>query len=166
MRVAHRYGGDLERALADLDRHVNRRVARQERGDNGGVENGRAHVDADAFHPPAVDLEIEGEDAASCLDRQLLFRGNTMVEKVLGDAANAVAAHFAFRAVGVEHSHFRVGAFGRHDHDEAVAADARMAVAHGEGERDGVTRWALVEGADIHVIVADSVHLGEAHCAI
>ena len=86
-----------------------------------------------------------------------------MVEEILGDAAHAVAAHLALGAVGVEHSHPRVRALGRHDHDHAVAADAGVAVAHGTCERERVVRRALVERANIHVIVADSVHLGEPH---
>ncbi len=36
-----------------------------------------------------------------------------MVEGVLGEAADAVAAHLAFGAIDVEHPHAEVGVFGR-----------------------------------------------------
>ena len=86
-----------------------------------------------------------------------------MVEQILSDATHSVAAHLTFRPVGVEHSHPRIGLIGWHDQDHAVAADAGVAVADGTCERERVVRRALVERADIHVIVADSVHLGEPH---
>jgi len=59
-----------------------------------------------------------------------------------GYAAGGVAAHTAFRAVGVEHPHAAVGVGPRRWADEhyPVTSDAKVAVAHfaGEvGERSG-----------------------------
>ena len=39
------------------------------------------------------------------------FGRQTMVEDVFADAADAVATHFRFRAVGVENAHCEVGDF-------------------------------------------------------
>ena len=78
---------------------------------------------------PRRDLEVEREDAPAGLDRHLFFAGQAMIVEVLGDAADAVAAHLAFGAVGVEHPHPGVGPLGRHDQDQAVAADPEMAIA-------------------------------------
>ena len=84
---------------------------------------------------PAFDFEVEREDAAAGLDRQLLLGGDAVVVDVLGDAADAVAAHLAFGAVGVEHPHPGIGPLGGHDQDQAVAADAEVAVADGARQR-------------------------------
>ena len=50
------------------------------------------------------------------------------VVNVLGDAADAVAAHFAFAAICVEHPHLRVSYRAGKDQDHAVAANAEPSV--------------------------------------
>ena len=59
--------------------------------------------------------------------------GNAVVVDILGHAADAVAAHLAFAAVGVEHPHPGVGPFRRADQDQAVAADAEVPIADPAG---------------------------------
>lgn len=85
-----------------------------------------------------------------------------MVVGEFGDAADSVAAHFGFGAVGVEHSHADVGEVGGEDEDEAVGADAEVAVGDFLGEGGGVGYF-FGEAVDVDVVVADAVHLGETH---
>ena len=47
---------------------------------------------------PLVDLEVERQDAAAGLDGHALLAGDPVVVHVLGDAADAVAAHLALRS--------------------------------------------------------------------
>ena len=97
----------------------------------------------------------------------LLLAGQAVVVKILGDAAHAVAAHLAFRAVGVEHPHPGIGSFRGHDQDQAVAADAEMAIAdRRSASRRGIGGRRLIERAHVDVIVADPVHLGESHRSV
>ena len=58
-----------------------------------------------------------------------------VVVGIFCDAADAVAAHLRFGAVGIEHPHSDVGTFRRADEYQAIGADAEMAVADGLGER-------------------------------
>ena len=156
MRVAHRDGRDFERAVADLDRHVDRRVAGQERGISAAPAGSGVPMSTRTrrTRPPSTSRSsVRTPRPVSIFNCFLL--GDAVVEHILGDAANAVAAHLAFGAVGVEHPHSGVGPLGGHDQDQAVAADAEVAVADGPRQRGRVVRGRLVERADIHVIVAD-----------
>ena len=52
--------------------------------------------------------------------------GHAVVVQVLAHAADAVAAHFSLRAVGVEDTHLRIRLVGRRNKDNAVAADTEV----------------------------------------
>ena len=114
----------------------------------------------------ARNLEVEREDSPAGLDGHLLLAGQAMIVQILGDTADPVAAHLAFRAVGVEHPHPGVGSFRGHDQDQAIAADPEMAIADLHRELPGVGRRRLIERANVDVIVADPVHLGESHRSV
>ena len=86
-----------------------------------------------------------------------------VVVDVLGDATDAVAAHLRLGAVGIEHLHPGVGRLGGEDEDQAVAADAEVAIAHAAGEFGRVGWGGLGEAIDVDVVVSGPVHLGEAH---
>src|SRR6185436_3765621 len=96
------------------------------------------------------------------LDRDRLLPGQPVVVDVLADAADAVAAHRSLGAVGVEHDHPEVGLLRGGDQDEAVGADAGVAVADRDRQRRGIGDL-LLEGVDVDVVVAGAVHLGEFH---
>src|SRR5262249_12849230 len=68
-------------------------------------------------------------------------------------AADAVAAHLRLAAVGVVHAHARVGLVGRADEDEAVGADAEMAVADLTAQTGWVVRHRVPGAIDVNVIV-------------
>ena len=57
------------------------------------------------------------------------FSADAVIVDELGHAANAVAAHLRFAAVGVEHAHAGVGRSDGTDQDQPIAADAEMPVA-------------------------------------
>src|SRR5690606_24191767 len=79
----------------------------------------------------------------------------------LHQAADAVATHLGFGAVGVPHPHAHVGDRGLEADDEPVGTDAEMAVADFSGQLLPVVP--LPVGERIDVVVAGAVHLGYAH---
>jgi hypothetical protein len=126
-------------------------------------QDGGPHVDPDLRHPPLFGEDLEREDAAAGLDAQFLLPRDAVVVDVLGHAADAVAAHFRLAAVGIEHPHAGVGSFAGADEDQAVSADAEMAVGDDAGQGGEVVGQPLRERVHVHVVVAGAVHLGEAH---
>ena len=46
----------------------------------------------------------------------------------LGDAADSIAAHFAFAAIGVEHLHPRISRLARPNQDQAIATDTESSM--------------------------------------
>ena len=108
------------------------------------------------------------EDAAAGFDFHGVLGGEFAIEGEFGNAADAVAAHFGFRAIGVEHAHADGGAGGFGgvggwgDEDESVAADTEVAVSDFHREFFGVVDF-LGEGIDVDVVVADAVHFDETH---
>ena len=100
-----------------------------------------AHVDADRgrrCHAATFSSSVQTRPADSI--RSGLRRADAVVVDVLGDAADAVAAHFGVGAVGVEHPHLGVGPLGGADQDQAVAADAEAAVGDAAGQLRRVGR--------------------------
>src|SRR5439155_25556809 len=119
-------------------RLVHNAGACQGRRDLGRLQDRLAHVHADALYLALFDLQVKRQDAAARFDRQPRLGGDAVVVDVLGHAADAVAAHLRFAAVGVEHAHAGVGALRRADEDQAVAADAEMAVADDPAQGGGI----------------------------
>jgi hypothetical protein len=169
VRVAHRHARpariDARGSVIQVhrQRHVDDLRPRQRRRDALGLQDRLAHIDADRLDLAAGEVEVQRQHAAAGLDLQRVVARQAAVVDELGDAADAVAAHLRLAAVGVEHAHLRVGDLGAADEDEAVAADAEVAVAHGARQGRRVGGFGLVEAIDVDVVVAEAVHLHESH---
>src|SRR5690606_17921285 len=96
-------------------------------------------------------------------DRQFVLLRDPVIVDVLGNAADTVAAHLAFAAVGIEHLHPRIGPFRRTNQDQPVTPDSEVPIAHLTSQPGNVFRQFLFERIDIHVVVPGPVHLREAH---
>jgi len=151
--------------LPDLvERFDTHRNARQ-------LENRLAHVHRHADHAAALHGVVDRLDARLRLDEQRpgLLRDQPVLHRELGDATYPVAAHGAFRPVGVEHDHAHcigqpAGVARRGDHDQSVRADALVAIAHHPGELGQVFSLGnrrLRDGVKVDVVIADAVHFRE-----
>ena len=85
---------------------------------------------------------------------------HAVVVQVFAHAADAVAAHFTLRTVGVKNAHLRIRLVRRGDQNDAVAADAEMRLAQPDRKFLGIGDR-LVKTVEIDVVVAAAVHLGE-----
>ncbi len=94
----------------------------------------------------------------------LRIRTEFAVIDIFGETADAVAAHFGFAAVGVEHPHLVIGHFGGQNQQQAVAANAELAVTQATADV-AVLRFfkGFRQGIDDNKIVADAVHFREFH---
>ena len=106
---------------------------------------------------------MQRQHAAAGFDRHRIVARQAVIEGILGDAANAVAAHLRFAAVGVEHAHAHIGALGWANQDEAIAADAEVAIADLDAQLGRMTRRRIAHAIDVDVIVADALVLPESH---
>src|SRR5215204_2431492 len=97
---------------------------------------GMAHADADLLDRAvrAEHLATQPSSAGVDRDRAVVWLGNAALDGVLGEAANAVAAHLALRPVRIEHPHTQVGSLRRQGQNQTVAADAEVPVAHRDGD--------------------------------
>src|SRR5260370_10413724 len=86
-----------------------------------------------------------------------------MVIQEFGDTADAVSAHLGLAAVGVEHAHTGIRLVRRADQDQAVRADAEMAIADGTAKSCRIMRNRVAKAIDIDIVVARPMHLGETH---
>ena len=169
MRIAHRNAGDRENFTADFQRGIDHRIAGQSRvagkggGNSGRLEDRLAHVDADAPHAAVGNFQFQVKTPRPVSILSGERRADAVVVNVLGHAADAVAAHFGLRAVGVEHPHPGVGHFAGADQNQTVAADAKMPIGHLAGQLGGIRRKRFFKTIDIHVVVAGSVHFGKTH---
>ena len=115
--------------------------------------------------PFVADLRLHMQQAGARLDGQIrLAMREAPVVDILGEAADAVAAHLRFGAVRVEHPHPKRRGLARQDQDHAVRADAELAVAQ---ERRPALRLLgqrlafFAQAVDHDEVVADAVHFGE-----
>ncbi len=138
-------------------------LAGQRRRDLGRLKDRFAHIDANAIDMLVLDFQFEREHAAAGLDLERGDTADVVVIDVLGHAAHSVAAHFAFRSVGVEHSHASVGHRRGADENQAVATYAEMAVGDFASELVGVRRERFFEAIDVNVVVSRAMHFGELH---
>ncbi len=148
VRIAHRDGGHLEARPVRGDRRAHRALAAARlHRDLAAREPRAAHLDRDRSHLAVVTAVLAAVVAGLGVDRareqarvgvdaqhRAAHRRVALV-KHLGDAANAVAAHLRLAAIGVEHAHARVTVDGRQDRQNAVGADAEVAIAHRAHDR-------------------------------
>jgi hypothetical protein len=85
-----------------------------------------------------------------------------MVVNVLGDAADAVAAHLGLGTVGVEHAHLRIRNVGRADQNQTVRADAEVTITDPDSQFGRIYNC-LAEAVDVHIVIAQPVHFGKFH---
>ena len=93
----------------------------------------------------------------------MVANGDAMIVDELGDAADAVAAHFGVGAVGVEHPHAGIGDIGRHNQNQPIGTNAFVPVTHRNRGLYRVFGQRVVEPVHIDVIIPRSVHLREPH---
>ena len=167
MRIAHRDARHRNGSAADFQGDIDdgavrpAGIAGQGGGDSLGRQDRLAHIDA---HPPdhaVADFQFDRQHAAAGLDPQRRILAQPVVVDVLGDAADAVAAHFRLGAVGVEHPHPGVGPLAGTNEDQAVAADAEMAVGDSPRQFGGLLGHRFGEAIDVDVVVARPLHLRE-----
>ena len=127
--IAHRNRRYLPYAASHLQGAVDERLAFAAHGDVAGGETGLAHIHGNGFHLAAFRMETEKADARQRLDAYAFLAGQAVVVDVLAHAADAVAAHFRFAAVAVEHAHPDVRDGRGQNEDETIRSDAAMAVA-------------------------------------
>ena len=137
--------------LRDVDGHVR------------GAEDGLAHVHACADDAVAAPVWGDVQDACAGLHVQGTAVGghHAALQHELGEAADAVAAHLALGAVHVVHAHPYRSALRRRYDDEAVRADAEMAVGYAPGDVRPVVL--LVQAVDVDVVVARTLEFRELH---
>ena len=99
VRVAHGHAGDLVFFAAHFYLAVHDALAFRLDGHSRGRQLRLAHIHADHDDLARAGDDLDVLDPAERLDRELLLVDDMRVVEILGDAAYAVAAHFALRAV-------------------------------------------------------------------
>ena len=97
------------------------------------VDDGLAHVHAHADDPAGGENEPGVHNAAERVNRELSFLRVAVVVQEFGKNAQTVAGFFRFAAIRIQdaHSEIRAGIFG--DNEDAIAADAGIAMANNPG---------------------------------
>ena len=153
----------LQIHAADGERQVDDRAGPFDAGGQSGrVEVRRAHIDAGRGNHAMFAEELERLDARERFDGDVGGAGGDepFFGGELHDAADAVATHLGLGPVGVEHPHAHVGDGRWEGEDEAITADAEVAVADFAGDFGPVP---LFGGQDVDVVVPEAVHLRYAH---
>ena len=87
-----------------------------------------SHIHRYAFDFSAADLQIKRFNAGERFDQQMRFVGISLVVYEFSHAADPVAAHFRFAAVGVEDTHFEIRLIRGRNIDHPVGSGAEMAI--------------------------------------
>ena len=90
--------------------------------------HGPAHIHGDLPDPALRHMQVQSPNPGQGLDGQAGLLGVALVKHIFAHAADAVAAHFSFAAVGVEDAHFKVGDPGGQNPDHAVGPGAEVPV--------------------------------------
>ena len=131
------------------------------------LQPGASHVDSHAIDVRRSHRrQIRLEDAGAGFDRQRAVdrRDPDTLDQVLGEAAEAVAAHLAVGAVGVDNHHPRRRGVRVLGDQDAVGADAEMPIADARRERrpiDIVQVRVLTQRVDQQEVVARALHFEE-----
>jgi hypothetical protein len=89
-----------------------------------------------------------------------------MIVNVLGYTADSIATHLPFAAIRIEHAHASVSPFRGADEDQAIRTNTEVPVANLDRQLIRINFQWLSDAVDVHIIVADAVHLGELHALL
>ena len=132
---------------------------------DGGQVGGHGAVAAHFHLPLAFALPAQGLGAAQGVDQQFVpgGAGGVVGAQPLGHTADAVAAHFAFAAVGVVNAHESRGPrrLGRADADDAVRPDGKVPGRPFPGQRLDLLRQAGGAAVQVDIVVGAALHLGK-----
>ena len=135
MRYAHEKARNLIFFAVDSNRFVDDGTCRAFHRDLGAVREGFAHIDRDqADFAVIANRDFRLHDACQGFDGEFFLIDDAVVVDIFGKAADAVAAHFRFTAVGIDDAHADVRLFARYDDDDTVRSDTRMRSTHLDGE--------------------------------
>ena len=164
VRIAHGDTGDFERAIKDFQFHVDDLFVRHSNHwQVSACQAWWAHVDPDLVDV-FVFIRIHGQrqDAGTGFHLDLGTIYQAVVKGVLCDATDAIAAHFCFAAIGIEHAHFHVSLFRGLNQNQPIAAHAEIPIADFARQALGIFD-ALPETVNVDVVVAGTVHFDEFH---
>ena len=118
-----------------------------------------ADRDADLVNAGGHVTQFCMQNAGARLDREATVDGRDTgaLDEVFGETAEAVAAHLAVGAVGVDDRHARGGGLGVLDEQDAVGADPEVPVADPRGSGGPVELQAIGQRTarvDQHEVVA------------
>ena len=169
MRIAHGNSGAIEHNLflGHIIMHIIQNQALVHKNivvtihrNFRSLKNGFTHIYLSRHNLSLLHLHFHSFDAGQGFDGYRVLVRQTLVINKLCHAANAVAAHFTFRAVSIEHAHFKISNVGFAHANQAVAANAKTTMADVFGNH--FRMWQLFLGAvHIYVIVASAVHFSE-----
>ena len=138
--------------------HVPGEIHRDQRGGQFRL----AHVRAHGEYPALLHVQGEHLQPAAGHEGDLRLVGEAALVHVLADAAGGVAAHLGLAAVCVEDAHAEIRRLAGLDEHQAVGAHAEVGPAHLNGQGSGVADGFL-KAVDVNIVVAGTVHFGEAH---
>ena len=162
--IAHVHAGDKPGLAHDLQPMAQHQLPGQIHRDQPGVQLRRAHIrphpgDLPVFHrkPRLLHAALGGDGKAGFIREPPLIH-------IFADAADGVAAHFGFAAIGVEDAHAEIRAVGRLDEHQPIRARAEMGPAHHQRQPLRILHH-FFKAIHIQVIVADALHFGKPHCS-
>ena len=164
MGVADRDPGEGVGLARDLDRDVHAGVGSVGDRDHRRVEARPAHVDGDLAHAVVDPVDLGLDVSPQGLDGEPVLRRVSVVDEVLGEDPEPVAALLGLAAVGVVDLQPEVAPVRRDVEEHAVGADPEVPVADEADDGLEVAPGQVVP-LDDDVVVAETVALDEAHRA-
>ena len=162
MRISHRHAGDGIWLISNHDFLRNKRITFCFYRNFFRVKDCFSHVDFRIGSLSIFHRQINGFDAAFCLDRHMLFFRNIVIVSIFGHTADAIPTHRAFRSVCIVHDHAAVCHIRRSDSDQTIRTDSKMAVTY-TNRRVRNIRDCLFKQIYINVIISCSMHFCKFH---
>lgn len=162
--IAQAQARHAQRRVRVQERVHHRRVRRMGQGGRNrrGVEAGRAEVDADEeVGGIRVDNFRHAQATGRSHDKLAYAVPDALLVDEARQAADAVAAHAGDSAVAIIEVHRDVGVVGREDEQQAISADALVAVTQGDGQGRRLRQRRRLPRIHEDEIVAQPVVLGE-----
>ena len=157
--VAHIDAGDPPEVIVHFQWDIHQRCTSHV---HSGQVGGQSAVGPHLHLPQSLAPAGDGLEAAEGINGQLLLL-HTVGVQPLGHAADAVAAHPALAAVGVEDAHhgIRPGGARCADADDAVCPDGKMPPGQLFRKGRDVLRHTGCAAVQIDVIVGAALHFGK-----
>ena len=162
MRISHGNAGKIKFPIQNFHCFTDNGMLVTQNGNFCRLQHRLTHIHSYAFHNAILYMQLQNLDAAQCFQCHRCFLRQSSFVNIFADTTRSVAAHFPLRAIQIKHSHAKIRSLGRHNQNQSVRANPKMALTHGNCQLFGILHL-FCKTVYVNIVIPAALHFCKTH---